>query len=348
MAQTLQELTAANAEEDSVKDAQTDENAAKEDESLDSPQEDEDEPESGAVDDKSEQLEEDAESSEDDADESETEDWMASDGQSDDAEKEFSASDMGKARRKYKSRIKEQDSELEALKAENERLKAVPQASKLVKPKPEDFYDSDNSDAEYTEALIKWNLENQQAEAQASAATEAQQQQIREQQKQISTEVDQHYERAEKLSEKSGISSELYQSADLRVRQMIDSIFPDAGDAITDGLIANLGSGSEKVFYNLGVNETRLMEFKTRLQADSTGFKAAMYLGELKATLNAPQKRKTQAPKPAPNPQGDKQVNSSERALKKRYTEAHKSGNPQAAFDARREAKKAGADTSNW
>ena len=345
MAKTLEELKAENA---AAGTAQTDENATTEDETLDSPQEDEDETESDAVDDETTETDEDAETSEDEGEESETEDWMKSESQTDDAEKQFSDSDMGKTRRKYKAKLDKKDSELEDARAEIARLKTAPQAQKLEKPKPDDFYDSDNPDAEYTEALIKWNLESQQAESKARQATEAQLQQQQKQLEQIQEGVDQHYERAAKLSKDSGISSELYQSADLRVRQMIDSVYPGAGDAITDGLIANLGTGSEKVIYNLGVNDSRMMEFKTRLQADPAGLKAGMYLGELKATLNAPQKRKTQTPKPAANPQGDKQVNSSERALKKRYDKSHKAGDLQAAFNAKKEAKQAGVETSNW
>jgi len=166
--------------------------------------------------------------------------------------------------------------------------------------------------------------------------------------------VDKHYERAVKLSEESGITAEMYQNADFRLRSMVESVFnPDrsndgAGDAIVDALIANLGDGSEKVMYNLGVNSSRLQELKTRFENDRSGVSASIYIGQLNAELSAPKKRKTNSPKPAPNVKGDKHEKAQTKAYKKAYDDADKKGDTQARFNARREARKAGVDTSNW
>ena len=141
-----------------------------------------------------------------------------------------------------------------------------------------------------------------------------------------------------KLAEKSGISADMYQSADRKVRQAIDSVFNGAGDDITDALIANLGEGSEKVMYSLGVNSTRLNELRSRLQSDPSGVKAAIYLGQLNAELKAPMKRKTTAPKPPPEVNGDAKASTSVRNLQKRYSEAQRTGNVQAAYNIKKEA----------
>ena len=113
-------------------------------------------------------------------------------------------------------------------------------------------------------------------------------------------------------------------------------------------MIAGLGAGSEKVMYSLGVNNARLAELKNRLIADPSGVTAGMYLGELKSEISAPQKRKTNAPKPAAQLKGDEQANDKFKAAKKNYEAAHKRGDTSKAFTLKRAAKKAGANTKTW
>ena len=346
MAQTLEELKAANAEAEA---AAEDENATDETEADDSPQEEETEEENEAVEETTEEPDEDAETETEDTEETDTDDWMQSDTPKSQAEKKFTDGDIGKAKAKLKAKLVNRDSEIEKLKAELEAAKTSrPKAEGLVKPKRDDFEDSEDPDEAFVEALADWKVKTAQAELQATQASEATARQRKEQALEIASSVDQHYERAAELSAKSGISAEQYQSADGVFREMIESVYPQAGDAIADALISNMGKGSEKVVYNLGINQTKRAELKALLEADKNGLKASIYLGKLTEQLSAPNKRKTQAPTPAKAIKGDAIENASLKVLKKKYNAAHKTGNAQAAFDVKREAKKAGADTSNW
>lgn len=279
----------------------------------------------------------------------ELEPWMQSD-QEDDAGKKFTDSDIGKAKAKLRAKLeREHSSEVDQLKQQIEELKRVKPVGgeELVKPKRTDFDNHDDPDDAYTDAVVEWKIKVNQAE-QSAATTHADLQRKQLEQKARLTEaVDQHYERAVKLSEETGITPELYQGADLMVRREVDRLFPDKGDAITDALIANLGEGSEKVFYSLGVNSTKRAKLAGLLEADPSGIQAAVFLGTLKAELNAPAKRKSNAPAPSPNLDGDKGVNQGGDFLKK-YKKAHQSGDMQSALNAKLAAKRAGVNVKDW
>jgi len=344
--QTLEELKASNALE--------------KDESTPAPQADEEATDDEVVDDELENAGDPAEGDEDDEGKAETEDWMKGDTDDDDdggqpSSAKFNDSDMAKARRKYKAKIAKQDDAMEQLRRENEELKKPRRpATQLHEPRREDFDGEADPQGAFTSAMVDYRISKQQAENQASDQATRRQQEFNERQAKVGSAVDKHYERAVKLSEESGITAEMYQNADFRLRSMVESVFnPDrsndgAGDAIVDALIANLGDGSEKVMYNLGVNSSRLQELKTRFENDRSGVSASIYIGQLNAELSAPKKRKTNAPKPAPNVKGDKHEKAQTKAYKKAYDDADKKGDTQARFNARREARKAGVDTSNW
>ena len=337
MAQTLEELKA--------------ENAAAEVEVKTPPQEVETEIEVVAAEVKAEESGEVVEPNEDETEKTEVEDWMQSDEPESQADKKYSGEDIGNAKAKLRSKLdKKHNTETDELKAEIERLKnGRVDAKGLNRPKRDDFNDAEDPDEAYIEAFTDWKLEQSQAKAATKTKQGDQLKKAEEFKANVTKGVDQHYERAVELSENSGISPELYQSADLKVRQAVESVFPDAGDVITDTLITNLGKGSEKVFYNLGVNTAKRDEFKKLLSEDSSGMKAAMYLGTLKAELSAPNRRTTNAPSPAANISGDAQAgNDPFKADKKAYDNATKNGDTQAAFTARMKAKKAGAKVSNW
>ena len=327
------------------------ENSAAENDNDTAPQADELENDAGEVKEETDETQLDAESDEDETEQTKTEDWRNPDGHTSD-EKLFTGRDIKAAKTKLRARLDRQHgSEVDELKArisdlEKPNSNGTPAA--LSKPTREQFYDTDDPDEAYVDALTDYKISVANANQQAqNASTETSRKQA-DQLTVINKGVDAHYLRAAELSEKSGISAEVYQSSDLVVRQMIDELYPNAGDAITDALISKLGDGSEKVLYNLGVNKTRLNELREHLVDDPSGVGAAMYLGSLRSTLTNPRKRKTNAPKPAPNISGDKTSNSQHRALLNKYTSAHKSGDVQAAFNAKREAKKQGADTSTW
>lgn len=332
------------------------ENAAEEQEDLETTQVD-DEPELETEADKPEvELDEAGELIEVDADAEAVEDWMKSDTDDDDdggqpSGGQFDDSDMAKARRKYKAKLTKKDDELEAAKREIEELKKPrAPAQELHEPQRDDF----ETDLDFTNAVIDYRFKKTQAENQAASQAEQRRTEFQNRQAKVSKAVDNHYERAVKLAEESGITPEMYQSADFKVRSMVEGIFnPDgrnkgAGDAVVDALIANLGEGSEKVMYNLGRNKSRLQELANRFADDRSGVSASMYIGQLNAELSAPKKRTTNAPKPAAQVQGDKQVKAQTKALKNAYDKADKAGDAQARFNARREARKAGVDTSNW
>lgn len=319
------------------------ENAALEAEELASPQEVEEETEDEAVDVESEETEEVAEPAEEDASETKTEDWMQSDDQTSQDNEVIPNAAWKGARKVFDgkvAKIKEaHNGELEKLNARISDLEGGrPQA--LNKPKRDDFMDADDPDEAFTDALTDWKLNDYQARADAKRINDTYVQET-----QIA--VDDHYKRAAVLSKKSKISAEQYQAADLRVREAVDAIIPGGGNSITEQLIADLGEGSEKVFYNLGVNNARLTKFTDLLKASPRGIKAAMFLTQLKTELGAVTQRTTRAPKPAQQVNGDAGPVKF-RSAKKIYDAAHKKGDYQKALDVKLAAKKEGANTSNW
>ena len=279
--------------------------------------------------------------------EKEPEDWMKSSGESE----EIPNSAWKAARTKYKAKLEKaevkHEEELNKLRSENESLRSS-NPKPLNKPKRSDFDDDDDPQSAYVDALTDWKIETSQAKG---AATAKQREAIDSQNRYLSEtskQVDEHYERAITLAEKSGIKPETYQAADLNVRKAVESVFPKGGDAIMDNLIANLGKGSEKVMFNLGINAARREEFKNFLQIDKSGLKASVFLGELKVRLNDPSKKTTNAPPPATQIKGDAVTSSLEKGWKKKYDAADKKGDAQSRFNARRSAKQAGVNVSNW
>lgn len=281
----------------------------------------------------------------------EPEAWMTGDDQeSPGAQKKFTDKDIGAAKAGLRAKLEKQhQSELDELRAqlEAQRNKAVPQPA--GRPKREDFYDQEDPDDAYAEALMEWKLDS------AVAQKTAQNQQYEQQRKQlellqkVESRVEQHYERAATLAAASGISPELYQSADRKVREAIQGVFGgESGEHVTNTLIANLGTGSEKVMYKLGLSPKSLAELITKLRDAPDGIPAAMYLGELKAELNAPTRKRSNTPAPATNVQGDANTTDLSRNLLRKYQEAHKRGDTQAAYDIRSEAKGKKINVSTW
>jgi hypothetical protein len=333
MAQSLAELKEENAVEEVKTEA--------------APQVAEEEAEIEAVDAGSEEVKEVAESPDDEPGEAETEDWMRTD---EDVDKKFTDQDIAAAKNKFKAKLeRKHDEEMQDLRAENARLKSGPQSVE-AQPKPtrDQFYDAVDPDEAYLDAVLDWKQDQSSAKGavQANQAEAVRRQDAHQQE--VNTSVDQHYERAVSLATESGISSELYQSADMNVRSAIEAVLPKQGDAVTDLLIANLGEGSEKVFYNLGVNETNRNKLSELLRTDPGGLKAAMYLGSLKAELTAPSKRTTNTRKPAANASGDTAPTGDDKSFKQKYDKANKSGDTQSAFTARMNAKQAGVNVTTW
>jgi hypothetical protein len=282
---------------------------------------------------------------------SEVEEWQKAE---DEVAPMFYGSDVAAAKKKLRAKLERRhESETEELKAQISELQKqvsnpVQQAPK-VQPRPK-YSDYDTEEA-YEEALDSWY--DQKVEAKLSGRDErlSQQRKQAEAQQKVSSSVDQHYERAAKLTQDHGINQEVYHSADLAVRQMVENIRPGHGDMTVDLLISNLGQDSEKVMFYVGRNAQALSELQSSLVGDPSGIQAAMLLGSMKARVAMPNKRQSKAPKPATQLKGDEAVkdkSSLERKLKKKYQESHKSGNAQAAWNSRSEARRSGIDVSNW
>ncbi len=204
------------------------------------------------------------------------------------------------------------------------------------RPQRSDFDHLDNYEDAYDDALYSWRKADEASKSQQAAQQEAAKNYASAQ----NAALDGHYSAAEKLCKASNIDAETFQASDFVVKNAL-------GEQLTSALIANMGEGSEKVFYNLGRNPAKLAKLQEHLRTDPNGLKAMMYLGELKTGLTAA-KRKTLAPKPATTVQGDKKSSRTENAAKKAYDKAHKSGDTQKAWAIKQESKAAGHQTRTW
>lgn len=299
-------------------------------------------------------VETDVEETDDDTDEEESEDvesWMQEEvATPDDGDSGFKPNrEAAAVRKKLKAKLHEKDDELESLKAEIERLKSgsttAPQ-TELKRPKLEDFdYDEEAYNAamdDYYDKRVETKLESKQSVQQQREAAERQK-------KALEEAVDRHYTRAAKLVEEGKVSEEKYTQADRAVRESFERIAKGNGDKIVDSLIKtldSLGEGSEKVFYQLGVNPAKMQEVANLFATDPSGLSTVAYLGKLQASISSPTKRKSSAPAPSPELKGSGSTKSPGEALLKRYKKA--GSNVQARLDIKREAKRQGIDTRNW
>lgn len=282
----------------------------------------------------------------------EPEAWMTGDDQeSPGAQKKFTDKDIGAAKAGLRAKLEKQhQTELDQMRAQLEELRSKSVVQQPTsKPKRDQFYDQDDPDEAFLEALADWRVSERIANEQAGKQQYERQRQQLEAHQKISSSVDQHYERAATLAAASGITPELYQSADRRVREAIQGVFGgESGEHVTNALIANLGEGSEKVMYKLGVSPKSLAELTSKLRDDPNGLQAAIYLGKLSAELTTTARKRSNAPAPATNVQGDANTSDVSRNLLRKYQEAHKRGDTQAAYDIRSEAKGKKINVSTW
>jgi hypothetical protein len=266
------------------------------------------------------------------------------------AEDDDEASDMMpvsahiKKKEKYKGRIAEKDDEIIKLRAELEdvkKAKAIPSVP-LEMPKKSDFDDED----EFYVALEKYRDQKDSLRSEGTSR----QAEAKEAQRKTQEAVESHYDRVDKLVEEFTISPEVVQKADQAVREAVDAVtskMPNVkADAVVDHLISTLGEGSERAMLYVGRSQKRLAELQSRLLNDPTGMSAAVYMGEMKRDAQGTRKKTSTAPAPAAQVKSGSAT--SEKGFKRKYDEAHKKRNTQAAFNIKREAKAAGVDTSNW
>ena len=277
------------------------------------------------------------------------EDWMKEEDDDQTLSDTMPVSAHIRAKRKLKGRIGEKDSEIENLKEEVKKLKeqgSVPPIKNevLIRPKEGDYESLEAYHTaldEYEDKRIESKLSvtqgrNQLQEIQSKAI------------KQLEDNVDKHYVRADKLIEDSGISAETYKQSDEAIRNAVETVRPGQGNLIVDQMISVLGEGSEKVMYKLGRSKALRGELITLLSENTNGLKAIAFLGEQKAKLLNTKRRKSNAPAPTNEISGDATSSTKERVFKKKYDDAHGKHNSQAAYNAKKEAKAAGIDTSKW
>jgi hypothetical protein len=254
------------------------------------------------------------------------------------------------------SKIESQDSEIELLRKQVEKLKAgitsnIAPIAPTLSPRPtrEDFgYD----EVKYDNALDKWNDDKVEMRInnlnQSSIKKQQEEEaQLKSQQAQKNS-LDDHYARAEKLIDSGKVSADNYNAADVNVRRALETVFPNAGDQMADRIIAtlnSLGDGSEKVMYQLGVNNSKLNEFINTVKADPTGLSMMAHLGKLHSDISNPAKRRSNAPKPATRVSGDSQTKNGHGSMFKQWS---KSTDVQSRISLKRKAKAAGEDVSKW
>jgi len=179
------------------------------------------------------------------------EDWMAEASKDDETndEKIVPLETLISVRTKLKGKLKEKDGELESLRKEIETLKQTvkaPVQQTVVTPVASKIPDSLDYDTQeqYQAAMDKYIADKVECSLGLVNQTNSAKQRQEAEHQERENAVKAHYERATKLLKDHGISGELYQNADLKVRQAIESVIPDGGDMITEELIKRMGEGS--------------------------------------------------------------------------------------------------------
>lgn len=298
--------------------------------------------------------EEEPDSSGDDGDSDDGDDDDDDDG--DESEDKVPVKKHIRVKQKLKGKLKDSEAELERLRLENEQLKSggkPPEQQKLQaapdapkRPRRSDFDD----DEAYEVAFDTYEDQRRQYDAQVITQTSQQRQKIQQRMQEIEQSVDAHYDRAEKVVEKYGIKPEIYQQADLNVKKIIHKVFPQLDpEVVFNGFVDMVGEGSEVAMYHLGRNKTASTEFQRLLQEDQTGLRAAIYLGRISEKVGGSKGKKTsQAPSPAAKLKGDEAASVKDQAAKRKWTEAHKKGKAQEAYNLKQQARKQGIDTTGW
>tara|TARA_R110002096_G_scaffold210397_2_gene397747 strand:- start:881 stop:1948 length:1068 start_codon:yes stop_codon:yes gene_type:complete len=296
--------------------------------------------------------------------ENETESWMETEetGNSEDDNKtgfvpNHEAAKRRKQAKALKGEIKDQADEnqkllerIAALESGTQPQAAAPQQRQLSARPTREQHDFD--DDAYDAAVDKWNDEkfdlkiNSHINQSQQANQQKQAQQT--QQDNLKKSLDSHYERADKLVVSGKVTAESYRNADTIVRRSLDSISNGNGEQITNSIIStlnSLGDGSEKVMYQLGVNGAKMSQLQTLLTSDPSGLQAVAYLGQLHSQVQTPNKRRSQAPNPSSNADGETGSTGKAGTLHKKYS---KSSDAQERITMKRQAKRDGVDVSNW
>lgn len=288
-----------------------------------------------------------AESDQNETNEDTVESWMQTDDDTSGNEETLTDSDAATIRRKWKGKLKkaeeEHNTEVEQLKAQLNQYQnqSQPKQEAVSVPTLEGCdYDEgvyQQKMAEYMQGAVANQLQSHQASSEQRAAQERAK-------KQMEDAVHSHYERASKLK---NITAEQFQASDMEVRKVVATVpqFGEQGaDSVVDALISSMGDGSEKLMYYLGRNKAAQSKFKAALEADQSGLRAGILLGEMKATVTQPVKKTSSAPKPSAKAEGDGQSVAASN-FKRKYDKAK---TPQERFNIRQEAREAGENVRDW
>lgn len=253
--------------------------------------------------------------------------------------------------KKFRAQIAETSEENQKLKAEVAELKKrleTPAPALPVQQKPRPDRNAYKSDVEYEDALYDWRRERDaavQTSEQIKQQKQAAQQEIA---ARINAGVERHYEEvAAVAAQMPTLTEQQWQAADRAFRQAVEEVFPGRGDLMADALIANIGKGSAKVVYQVGVNKIKRAELVALLKEDRLGHSAIGFLNRLAVTMGHNTKAVSKAPTPPPTVQGDK-GKKGVGMLKAQYLDAVKKGDTQRAFRISREAKAQGHNTRDW
>ena len=264
--------------------------------------------------------------------------------------------EAAKTRKRLKAKLNEQGSELEEAKAEIERLRSgsVEQKAPALPPRPkrEDF---DYDDDAYDEAVDSWNDKKIDARlishSQKSNESQTQEQAAKARATHIENSLDSHRDRVIKLVGTGKVTEDAYNAAEVSVRSSMEAMYPKMGDRLVDDLITtlnNIGEGSEKVMYQLGVNPSKMLELQNKIASDPTLFTAVAYLGSLQSRISEPTRKRSAAPKPSTNVGGEGGAQGQAGAMQKAYKKAGESNDIQSRISLKRKARAQGVDVSNW
>lgn len=310
-----------------------------------------------------EQPEDESELSDDNEEESQVESWMqADDSEDEESEKAIPLTVHIDIRQKLKSKSREKDAEIEALRKEIEQLKTGSQqkqeVAQVAAPDIESFkndYDEidwakyNQANAEYQQKLIEQQFQNQSK----TLEQQKQEQLLAEQQQKI---VDKISQQANDLVNKKQITADAFNNAFGNLQGSIENLVPGHGESVTNGLMAQIHEVTEgtdkaaKMVYKLGVDASARQKVIDAFMSDPTGVKGVIALSKLSQKFDSPVAKRSQAPKPAPQVQGEAKKGQAAEAAKmqKKYNDLHRKGKLGDAFKAKRKAKALGIDTKNW
>lgn len=248
-------------------------------------------------------------------------------------------------KRKLKSKLRDTDSELQELRAENERLKqstTPTSTSELKRPVESDF----DTDDEYLASLEKYEADRLNALLVSNQEKQNRKRDAEKFSNRIAASVDSHLDRAASLIEKHSISPDVYHAATETVKTALDDIHP--GMNSFDLFLDVIGEGSEKTIFAIGRNKAKLAMLKETLHDDKSGLKAAFLLGQETARLNGVKARTSSAPAPGAQVAGDEQGGKNVAAMRRKFNKLCDAGKTSEAFALRRKAKQDKIDVKGW